>query len=424
MKRLGKDVLSLLKWSVLGIAVGTIVGAVTSGFGIGIHYATSFREGHTWIIWLLPLAGLLIVFMYQKTGHGNDRGTNSVIEAIREGKKVSIVQGLLVMVSTVLTHLFGGSTGREGAALQLGGSIGSFAARGLGLHQSNTNIIVMAGMSAAFSALFGTPLAAVFLPMEFVSVGVMYYAALVPCIFSSFLAHAAAVWLGAQTNHLVPYAVENVPELYSWAFPKTILLGIACALAGILFCWAIHLTHEYFPRWIPNPYVRVMAGGLAVAVLAFLLGHDYIGLGSGVIKAAFAAPAVPWAFLLKILFTCLTLSSGFKGGEIVPSFFVGATLGSFLGGLLGLPPNICAACGMCGVFCAVTNSPVTSLFIAFELFGFNGMGYFAIVIGTSYMLSDYVSFFSAQKILYSKTETKYINLISEESFHPGWGQKK
>ena len=167
-----------------------------------------------------------------------------------------------------------------------------------------------------------------------------------------------------------------------------------------------------------------MAGGLAVAVLAFLLGHDYIGLGSGVIKAAFAAPAVPWAFLLKILFTCLTLSSGFKGGEIVPSFFVGATLGSFLGGLLGLPPNICAACGMCGVFCAVTNSPVTSLFIAFELFGFTGMGYFAIVIGTSYMLSDYVSFFSAQKILYSKTETKYINLISEESFHPGWGKKK
>ena len=277
-------------------------------------------------------------------------------------------------------------------------------------------------MSAAFSALFGTPLAAVFLPMEFVSVGVMYYAALVPCIFSSFIAHAVAVWLGVHTNHLVPYAVESVPELYSWAFPKTILLGIACALAGILFCWAMHLTHEYFPKWISNPYVRVMTGGLVVAALAFLIGHDYIGLGSGVIKAAFAESAAPWAFLLKILFTCLTLSTGFKGGEIVPSFFVGATLGSFLSGIIGLPPDVCAACGMCGVFCAVTNSPVASLFIAFELFGFTGMGYFAIVIGISYMLSDYVSFFSAQKILYSKTETKYINRLSEESFR--WERKK
>ena len=416
MKRFAEDILSLLKWAVLGLAVGTVVGAVTSGFGYGIQYATAFRESHVWIIWLLPLAGLVIVFLYQKTGHGDDHGTNSVIEAIRDGKKISIVQGLLVMVSTVLTHLFGGSTGREGAALQLGGSIGSFAARGLRLKQTNTNVIIMAGMSAAFSALFGTPLAAVFLPMEFVSVGVMYYAILVPCIFSSFTAHAVAIFLGVQTNHLVPYAVETVPELYSWAFPKAILIGIACALAGMLFCRAMHFTHEYFPKWIPNPYLRVMTGGLAVAALAFLIGHDYIGLGSGVIKAAFAESAVPWAFLLKILFTCLTLSSGFKGGEIVPSFFVGATLGSFLAGILGLPPNVCAACGMCGVFCAVTNSPVASLFIAFELFGFTGMGYFAIVIGTSYMLSDYVSFFSAQKILYSKTETRYINLISGESF--------
>ena len=416
MKRFAEDILSLLKWAVLGLAVGTVVGAVTSGFGYGIQYATAFRESHVWIIWLLPLAGLVIVFLYQKTGHGDDHGTNSVIEAIRDGKKISIVQGLLVMVSTVLTHLFGGSTGREGAALQLGGSIGSFAARGLRMKQTNTNVIIMAGMSAAFSALFGTPLAAVFLPMEFVSVGVMYYAILVPCIFSSFTAHAVAIFLGVQTNHLVPYAVKTVPELYSWAFPKAILIGIACALAGMLFCRAMHFTHEYFPKWIPNPYLRVMTGGLAVAALAFLIGQDYIGLGSGVIKAAFAESAVPWAFLLKMLFTCLTLSSGFKGGEIVPSFFVGATLGSFLAGILGLPPNVCAACGMCGVFCAVTNSPVASLFIAFELFGFTGMGYFAIVIGTSYMLSDYVSFFSAQKILYSKTETRYINLISGESF--------
>lgn len=416
MKHFGNDILSLLKWTILGIAVGTVVGAVTSGFGYGIQYATALREAHPWIIWLLPLAGLLIVFLYRRAGLVHDHGTNTVIEAVREGKKIPLAQGALVMVSTVLTHLFGGSTGREGAALQLGGSIGSFSARTLRMGRSNTNIVIMAGMTAAFSALFGTPLAAVFLPMEFVSVGVMYYAALVPCILSSFVAHAVAVFLGVHTNHLVPYAVESVPELYSLAFPKTILLGIACALAGILFCWAIHLTHELFPKWIPNPYLRVLAGGAAVAVLAFLVGRDYIGLGSSVIKASFSSQAVPWAFLLKILFTCLTLSSGFKGGEIVPSFFVGATLGSFLSGLLGLPADICAACGMCGVFCAVTNSPVASLFIAFELFGFSGMGYFAVVIGISYMLSDYVSFFSAQKIMYSKTETKFIDRLSAESF--------
>ncbi len=422
MKRFGRDLVSLLKWALVGVCVGTVVGAVTSGFGYGIQYATIFREKYPWIIWFLPVAGLFIVALYRWTGHGNDRGTNSVIEAIREGKKVSLVQGGLVVIGTVLTHLFGGSTGREGAALQLGGSIGSFSARHLRLDHNNTNIVVMAGMTAAFSALFGTPLAAVFLPMEFVSVGVMYYAALVPCIFSSFVAHAVAIWLGIHENHLVPYEVERVPELYSWAFPKMILIGIACALAGILFCWAMHLAHDFFPKWIKNPYLRVAAGGFAVSVLVAIFGRDYIGLGSHVIKAAFASPAVPWAFLLKILFTCLTLSVGFKGGEIVPSFFVGATLGSFLSAVLGLPPNICAACGMCGVFCAVTNSPVTSFFIAFELFGFTGAEYFAVVIGVSYMLSGYVSFFTAQKILYSKTETKYINRISADSFR--WRRKK
>jgi len=413
----GYDLLVLLKWIAVGLVMGAVVGAATSGFGYLIQVATDFRLANGWIIWLLPLAGLLIVFLYKVLEGGNDLGTNAVIEAVRSQKKVPAVQGLLIVVSTVLTHLFGGSTGREGAALQLGGSIGSVASRGLRLKQGSSTILVMAGMSAAFSALFGTPLAAVVLPIEFVSVGVMYYAALVPCVVSSFTAHAVAVAFGIHENHITPYAVADVPELYSPNFLKVVVVGIACAAVGIFFCRFLHFSHGFLEKILPNPYIRIAASGLAVAVLTFILGtQDYNGLGSSMIRAAFDGNAPWYAFLLKILFTALTLGAGFKGGEIVPSFFVGATVGCLLSGVLGLPAALCSACGMCGVFCAITNSPISALMISFELFGFTGVGYYAVVIGISYMLSDYVSVFSAQKILYSKTEPKYIDRLSADAY--------
>ncbi|MDO4805546.1 MAG: chloride channel protein [Lachnospiraceae bacterium] len=417
MQRFCKTLITLFKWTVLAGIAGGLIGVLTSGFAFAIAFVTEFRLEHMWMLIGLPFAGLLIVFLYRIAGRADDKGTNTVIVAVREKKEIPLVVGPLIFVSTVLTHAFGGSTGREGAALQLGGSIGDFAARHLKLGSSDRRILIMCSMSAAFSALFGTPLAAAILPMEFVNIGMVYYAALVPCVLSSLAAHAVSVQLHVHAL-TIPYEVEKVPQLYSMALTKAILMGICCALAGILFVNCLHYSGQLFKRKIANPYIRVAFGGCLVAALAFILRtQDYIGLGENVMAAAFEGKAVWYAFLLKILFTCLTLETGFKGGEIVPSFFVGATMGCFLSGGLGLPAELCAACGMCGVFCAITNSPFTSMIIAMELFGQTGMGFFFIVIAISYMLSDYYSVFSAQKFMYSKTETKLIEILSGDTFH-------
>ena len=376
---------------------------------MAISVVTKFRLAHSLMLLGLPAAGLVIVFLYRSFGLADDTGTNRVILAIREQKDIPIAVAPLVVIATVLTHAFGGSSGREGAALQFGGSLGNFAARKLKFDASSTEIMVMTGMSAAFAALFGTPLAATILPMEFVSVGVLYYAALVPCVISAFTAHAVAVQMNVQRLQ-IPYEVTDVPNLYSPAFLKVVLLGVVFAAVGIGFIICLHTSGQYLKKWFGNQYIRILVGGTAVAALALLLGtQDYIGLGSNVIHACFDGKAVWYAAVLKVLFVCLTLESGYKGGEIVPSFFIGAVVGCSLSRILGLPADICTACGMCSVFCAVTNSPISALCVAFELFGFDGMGYFAISVAVSYMMSGYYSLYGAQKIMYSKTETKFIN---------------
>lgn len=416
MQRFGKALMTLVKWIVLAGIAGGVIGTLTSAFAFAISYVTEFRLSHMWMLLGLPLAGLVIVCLYTLAGRANDTGTNTVIVAVREQKEIPLIVGPLIFISTVLTHAFGGSTGREGAALQLGGSIGDFAAKKLNLGSSDRRILIMCGMSAAFSALFGTPLAAAILPMEFINIGMVYYTALVPCVLASLTAHAVSVQLKVHTL-TIPYELTRVPQLYSVALTKAILMGICCALAGILFVNCLHYSGIFFKKKITNAYIRAAVGGCLVAALAFAIGtQDYIGLGENVMRAAFEGKALWYAFLLKILFTCLTLETGFKGGEIVPSFFVGATMGCFLSGVLGLPANLCAACGMCGVFCAITNSPFTSMIIAMELFGQKGMGFFFIVIAISYMLSDYYSVFSAQKIMYSKTEAKPIEFLSGDRF--------
>ncbi len=406
---MGRAVWNLIRWVVLATITGAAVGFLTGLFGMAISVVTEFRLAHSLMLLGLPAAGLVIVFLYRSFGLADDTGTNRVILAIREQKDIPIAVAPLVVIATVLTHAFGGSSGREGAALQFGGSLGNFAARKLKFDASSTEIMVMTGMSAAFAALFGTPLAATILPMEFVSVGVLYYAALVPCVISAFTAHAVAVQMNVQRLQ-IPYEVTDVPNLYSPAFLKVVLLGVVFAAVGIGFIICLHTSGQYLKKWFGNQYIRILVGGTAVAALALLLGtQDYIGLGSNVIHACFDGKAVWYAAVLKVLFVCLTLESGYKGGEIVPSFFIGAVVGCSLSRILGLPADICTACGMCSVFCAVTNSPISALCVAFELFGFDGMGYFAISVAVSYMMSGYYSLYGAQKIMYSKTETKFIN---------------
>ena len=407
--RIMKNLAVFIRWGVFSTFVGLFVGAFSTLFAFCLRQVTTFRTQNPWIILLLPLAGVVIVFLYGVFRYKNDKGTNLVLSSIHAEAEVPFRMAPLIFISTIITHLFGGSAGREGAALQLGGSIGQQLGKLFRFDEKDQRIVVMCGMSAAFSAIFGTPIAASIFSMEVVSVGVMYYAALVPCVFSAFAAQGISLLLKVRTV-TPPYLVESVPNFYSVDSIKAIILAIACALVGALFCIVLHNGEHYLKKWFPNPYVRVVAGAAGVIILYFALRTDaYLGLGTGVIQASFKETAGPQMFLLKMLFTALTLCAGFKGGEIVPSLFIGATLGSFMSTILAAPTDICAACGMVGVFCAVTNSPITSLLIAAELFGFNGMPFYCIVVAVSYLLSGYYSLYKEQKIVYSKTENKYVD---------------
>ena len=396
-----------VKWVIFAILVGTIVGLCGSAFYFGMSYVTFLRTAHSWLILLLPAGGLVIVGLYHLFHDEKDTGTNLVISAIHSGDELPFRMAPLIFISTLITHLFGGSAGREGAALQMGGSIGNALGRLFRFDEKDKHVMIMCGMSAAFSALFGTPMAAAIFPMEMVSVGVMYYIALVPCVISSLVAHGIAVSFGVS-NEL--FLIGEIPAFGILSSVKISVLAILCALVSILFCVILHQTGHLYKKLFKNPYLRVFAGGCLIVLLTCLVGsQSYNGTGINIIENCINGTVRPEAFLLKMIFTALTLGAGYKGGEIVPSFFTGAAFGCLFGNLLGFSPTLCTAVGMTSVFCGVTNSPITSLLISFELFGYDGMPYFLLATAFSYMLSGYFGLYHSQKIVYSKYKTNYIN---------------
>lgn len=415
MKSIKELALTLVKWIVLSIIIGLGVGIIAAAFSWLVLHGTELRESHKWIVFGLPIGGLAIVAMYKLLGQEKNAGTNIVIQVVRDDKEA--VPGRvapLILISSVITHFFGGSAGREAAALQFGASIGDWFARKIHLNESDRKIITLASMSAAFAGLMGTPMAAAIFPMEVIAVGIFYYSALVPCVFSAFIAQEVSVLLHVRTL-TSPYPVTDVPAFYSFASIKAIGLAICFAIVGVLFCMALHKTTDLYAKFFKNTYLRIVVGGALVIILYLILGTDaYLGLGNDIIKSSLDIPAGFEVFILKLVFTCLTLCAGYKGGEIVPSFVIGAALGSALSVLFGLPVALCAACGMVGVFCAVTNSPITSFIIAFELFGAEGMPFYCIVIAVCYLLSGYYSLYKEQRIVYSKTENRYINKKADE----------
>lgn len=397
----------LLRWILFSILSGLSIGAVGTLFYYCMTYATNARANHPWLLFLLPAGGVLIVAAYRLLHDEKDTGTNLVLSAIHSGESLPLKMAPLIFLSTVLTHLFGGSAGREGAALQLGGSIGNSLGRQFRFDEKDQHIMIMCGMSAAFSALFGTPMAAAVFSMEVVSVGIMHYSALVPCVISSLVAHGVALYFGIFPEQ---FLVHEVPDFSVWSGGLTLLLAICCAGVSVLFCIALHLSEHLYQTYLKNPYLRILAGGALVVILTLLVGsQDYNGAGMPVIEACFENQYVPYSFLLKILFTALTLGAGFKGGEIVPSFFIGATFGCLMGNVMGFSPALCTAIGMGAVFCGVTNCPITSLLICFELFGYTAMPYFLLAVAVSYMLSGYYGLYHSQKIVYSKYKTEFIN---------------
>ncbi len=270
----------------------------------------------------------------------------------------------------------------------------------------------MCGMSAAFAAIFGTPVAASIFSMEVVSIGVMYYAALVPCVFASLVASKFATHMGIEPDI---FHIKEVPAFQPVPALEIIAMALCCAALSVVFCMVLHSLGDFYRKHLENPYIRIVVSALVIIVLtAFLRTDDYMGAGVGVIERAIDGEAHPAAFLWKIVFTALTLEAGFKGGEIVPSFFVGATFGCLFGNLLGVSPSLCAAVGMVSVFCGVTNCPVSSMLIAFELFGYQAVPFFMLGISVSYLMSGYYGLYHDQTIVYSKYKAEYINRKASE----------
>ena len=406
---IGQYAVTLLKWMVLGGVIGLVGGIIGSLFHIGVDTATQMRLAHPWVLYLMPVGGLAIVGLY-KLCHLEGKGTNAIIESVHFGESVPILLVPVIFVSTVITHLCGGSAGREGAALQIGGGLGYEAGKLLHLGEKDLPLATLCGMSGVFSALFGTPLTATVFALEVISVGVLYYAGLVPCITAAMAAFGVSTLMGVEPTR---FAVAMPPVTLETMVP-VVALAILCAVVSILFCKGLHWTERLLDRGFRSPWVRVLAGSVLLIGMSLLTNGDYNGAGMDVIARALAGEANGWAWLLKILFTAVTIGCGFKGGEVVPSFFVGAAFGCFMGGLLGLPAGFGGAIGLVAVFCGAVNCPVASVLLSVELFGSAGAPYFAVACALSYLLSGYCGLYSSQTILYSKLRAEFINVRTHE----------
>ena len=406
-KNIYSNLLSLIKWIILATIVGIIVGLVATGFAHTVNLATNLRQSYPWLLYCLPIGGIIIIASYTLCGIKHARGTNLVLSSIAKSDKIPIAMTPLIFIGTAITHLCGGSAGREGAALQIGGSIGNALASIIKIDEYDKKVIIMCGMSAAFSAVFGTPMAAAIFSIEVISIGIMYYAALVPCIFASLIASNFSAHMGI---HAESFHINKITKLTIPNAGKIILLALICALVSELFCYLLHIAPRIYSIFFTNPYIRIIVASAIIIIINLILNTtDYQGAGVNIIEKAMNEEALPYAFIIKMLLTAITIGGGFKGGEIIPSFFIGATLGCTIGHLLGISPSLCAALGMIGIFCGVTNCPITSALISFELFGYHAMPFFLIVISISYMMSGYSGLYNEQKIIYDKTKAKYLN---------------
>lgn len=401
--------LTFVRWLAIAGIIGILTGLVGTLFNKSISYVTGFRKAHDYVIWLLPLAGLLIVGLYRIFKVDENAGTNTILNSVSSQENVPFMLAPLIFVSATLTHLFGGSAGREGAALQLGGGIGYQVGRLFKLNEKDKGTLVVCGMAGLFSALFGTPITAVMFSIEVISVGVFYYSSLVPSVVSALSAYAITLKFGISPER---FTLVGLPKFSFVALLKVTVLAIAVAILSIIFCLGLEYSAKFLKKYIKNSYLRVFVGGALVIAITLAIGtRDYNGAGMDIVENALCGDAKPFTFALKLILTCLTISSGFKGGEIVPTFFIGSTFGCVVGGLLGLDPAFGAAIGLVAMFCGVVNCPVASIILSIELFQApQSIPFFALACGVSYVLSGYYGLYASQKIVYSKLRNEYINI--------------
>ena len=392
-----------VRWCLISVIMGIVGGLLGAGFHHALHFVTYLRSEHMWLIYLLPIGGLMTVAIYRLPQMRGNKGTNEMIEATLDGHAVSPMVAPSIFLATALTHLFGGSGGREGAALQLGGSAASVLARLFHLRESNRKILVTAGMSSVFAGLFGTPLTATLFCMEFASVGKFYSPALLPCFLSSFVASQLSHSLGVHAETYMLTQAFSLTLANSWQY---LILAVLVSLLGILMCSVFHKAEHLAAHHLPNPFVRIAVGGAMITVMTLLVGdHRFNGAGMEMALNAVGGQADWYSFLMKMLFTAVTLAAGFKGGEIVPTFCIGATFGCVLGSLLGLDAGMAAAMGLVGLFCAATNAPLASMMLSVEMFGGTNIHLFAFITVISFVLSGKYSLYASQILRYNKEDS-------------------
>ena len=404
LKRPEKYARWFCKWAFLSVVMGLVGGLLGAVFHHVLHFVTHLRLEHTWLVLLLPIGGLLTVGWYRLLKLKRNRGTNEIIDAVLDGEELKPQIAPGIFGAAVLTHLFGGSAGREGAALQLGGSAASLLSKFFGLKRHSRRVLIMAGMSSVFAGLFGTPLTAALFCMEFESVGMIFSPALLPCYLAAFTASSVSSLLGvhAEGHLLETAAVLNLGNL--WAY---LLLAILISILGAIMVRVFHGAEHLSAHHVENPWARIAIGGVIIAALTYLVGdHRFNGAGMDMALQAVQGHADWYSFLLKMLFTAITLAAGFKGGEIVPTFCIGATFGCVVGGLLGLDAGICGALGLIGLFCCATNSPIASIVLSIEMFGGANLHLFALICVICFVLSGQTGLYASQINQFDKASEK------------------
>ena len=384
-----------IKWAVLCLVVGLLSGMASALFLVSLQWVSNFRDRHLVLVWLLPIGGLMVGLLYHYFGKEVVKGNNLILEEYEHPKeRIPLKMAPLVLIGTLLTHLFGGSAGREGTAVQMGSAIADQFSKVCSLTKAERRTLLIIGISAGFASVFGTPIAGALFAIEVLFFSKMSYRSLIPSFFTAFVAYYTVALLHVQHTH---YSIPIVPELslihLGWIVP----LGILCGLSAMLFSKTTHFFTTLFSKYISFPPIRPMIGGLVLVVSFYFLGTSkFVGLGLPTIIDAFQNPSDHFDFLWKLLFTCFTLGAGFKGGEVTPLFFVGATLGSALSGIIPLPVALLAGMGFVAVFSGATHTPVACTAMGMELFGIDCGIYVGLACLIAYFCSGSVGIYSSQ----------------------------
>lgn len=387
---------NFVKWFFLALLSGSVVGVVISAFLKSLQLATYLREQNGWLIYLLPFGGAVVSYIYFKYGKDSSKGNNLIIQRINEGDGyIPFRMAPLVFFGTFITHLFGGSAGREGTGVQIGASISAKISRLLKLNKSDTTIIIISGVSSGFGVVFGTPIAGTIFGLEVSNVGRMRYEAIIPCLIASYIGNSIATLF--KVTH-IDYHMEEVAANNPTVFLKVIICAILFGLVSKLFSEATHYLKKYFSKKLTKDYIKSFVGGMIIIVFVLVINdRSYLGLSLDLLSKSFEQPVESYSFIIKLLFTSITLATGFQGGEVTPLFVIGATLGNVLGVIMNLPISFLAALGMIGVFCGGTKTPIASFVMALELFGGGNIKFIFLACVISYVFAGKSGIYSSQK---------------------------